>query len=184
MDPVTFEVRFHSDPTFEDLTSTGASAANAALVGPAGFGVVGAEETDSSVRGRRDDDTRAFVLTNPSELDVFVGWDDTRLRAVRRPGGGTVDDEGDQDLSADVSVQGSIVNEPPHADAGDDQRSSARRRRASAVLLDGRASGDPEDNAILFSWFRDSRVGEPSAIRPDRRAPAGARRRRRATCCG
>jgi hypothetical protein len=51
MDPVTFEVRFHSDPTFEDLASTGASAANAAHIGPAGFGVVGAEETDSSVRG-------------------------------------------------------------------------------------------------------------------------------------
>jgi hypothetical protein len=160
MDPVTFEVRFHSDPTFEDLTSTGASAANAAQVGPAGFGVVGAEETDSSIRGRRDDDTRAFVLTNPSELGVFVGWD-THECALFGDLAGTVDDDGDQDLSADVSVQGSIVNEPPDADAGDAQQLECTSPEGARVVLDGRASGDPEDNAILFSWFRDSRVGEP-----------------------
>src|SRR6185295_1144816 len=74
---------------------------------------------------------------------------------------GTVDDEGDQDLSADVSVQGSIVNEPPHADAGDTQQLECTSPEGVKVRLDGTASGDPEDNAILFSWFRDSRVGEP-----------------------
>ncbi|HSP97559.1 MAG TPA: hypothetical protein VL049_09995, partial [Candidatus Dormibacteraeota bacterium] len=161
MDPVTFEVRFHSDPTFEDLTSTGASATNAARVDPAGFGVVDAEETDSSVRGRRDDDTRAFVLTNPSELGVLIGWD-AHVCGLFGDLAGTVDadEEGDQDLSADVSVQGSIVNEPPHADAGDDQLLECTSPEGVTVRLDGTRSGDPEDNAILFSWFRDSRVGE------------------------
>ena len=161
MDPVTFEVRFHSDPTFEDLASTGASAPNAAFVDATGLGVIGAEQTDSSVRGRRDSDTRAFVLTNPDELALFVGWDE-HVCGLFGDLAGTVaaDEEGDQDLTAGVSVQGSIVNEPPQANAGQDQQVECTSPAGATLLLDGRSSGDPEDNAILFSWFRDSRVGQ------------------------
>jgi hypothetical protein len=163
MDPVTFEVRFHSDPTFEDLASTGASLPNAALVGPTGSGEVGAQQTDSSVRGRRDSDTRAFVLTNPDAVGVFVGWDD-HVCSLSGDLAGTVaaDEEGDQSLIAAVSVQGSIVNEPPHADAGQDQLIECTSAAGATLLLDGRQSSDPEGNAVLFSWFSDSRVG-PSA---------------------
>jgi hypothetical protein len=160
MDPVTFEVRFHSDPTFEDLASTGASAPNAAFVDATGVGVVGAGQTDSSVRGRRDSDTRAFVLTNPDELAVFVGWDE-HVCGLFGDLAGTVaaDEEGDQDLTAAVTVQGSIVNEPPQANAGQDRLVECTSPAGATLLLDGRGSGDPEDNAVLFSWFRDSRVG-------------------------
>jgi len=163
MDPVTFEVRFHSDPTFEDLASTGASLGNAASIGPTGSGEVGAEQTDSSVRGRHDSDTRAFVLTNPNALDVFVGWDDHSC-ALTGDLAGTVDDGGDQDLRAAVGLEGSIVNEPPHADAGPSQLVECTSPAGATLLLDGRRSADPEDNAVLFSWFRDGRAGEPLAF--------------------
>jgi hypothetical protein len=162
LDPITFEVRFHSDPTFEDLASTGASVANAAFVGPTGEGEVGAEQTDSSVRGRRDDDTRAFVMTNPDTLGLFVGWD-AHTCALSGNLAGSVDgeEEGDQDLSADVSLAGDIVNEPPRANAGQDQLVECTSPAGARLLLDGRGSADPEDNAVLYSWFRDTRSGEP-----------------------
>ncbi len=159
MDPVTFEVRFHSDPTFEDLASTGASLPNAALLGSTGAGEVGEQQTDSSVRGRRDSDTRAFVLTNPDALDMFVGWDDHTC-ALFGDLAGTVDaeEEGDQSLTAGVSLEGAIVNEPPQANAGQDRLVECTSPAGATLLLDGRNSGDPEG---LFSWFRNGRAGQP-----------------------
>jgi hypothetical protein len=162
MDPVTFEVRFHSDPKFEDLASTGTSFPNAAFVGANGVGEVGAQQTDSSVRGRRDDDTRAFVMTNPNELGVSVDWD-AHTCALFGDLAGTVDaeEEGDQDLAADVSLEGSIINEPPHTIIGPAQLVECTSPAGATLLLDGRGSADPEDNAVLFSWFRDGRAGQP-----------------------
>src|SRR6185369_2115692 len=29
------------------------------------------------------------------------------------------------------------------------------------LVLDASGSGDPEDNAVLFSWFRNGRAGQP-----------------------
>jgi hypothetical protein len=162
MDPVTFEVRFHSDPTFKDLASTGATLPHAALLDATGSGQIGAQQTDSSVRGRRDSDTRAYVLTNPDALDVFVGWEDHAC-ALSGNLAGTVgaDEEGDQNLSAAVDLDGAIVNEPPHASAGQDQIVECTSPAGATLLLDGRGSGDPEDNAVLYSWFRDRRAGQP-----------------------
>ena len=161
MDPVTFGGFFQS-ATFKDLASTGSSAPNAALVDAGGSGTVGAQQTDTSVRGRRDSDTRAFVFTNPDALDMFVGWND-HVCGLSGNLAGTVDAEqqGDQDLTATVDLAGSIVNEPPHADAGQDQVVECTSPVGATLLLDGRGSGDPEDNAVLFSWFRDGRAGQP-----------------------
>jgi hypothetical protein len=63
LDPVTFD-SFFSSTTFRDLTSTGASAPDAGFLDPAGLGTVGAQQTDSSVRGRRDDDTQSHGSPN------------------------------------------------------------------------------------------------------------------------
>ena len=165
MDPVTFEVRFHSDPTFEDLASSGASLGNAAILDPTGAGEIGAEQTDSSVRGRRDSDTRAFVMTNPQPLGVLVGWEEHTCALVGDLAGSVdAEEEGDQDLTAAVSLEGEIVNEPPHANAGQAQLVECTSSGGATVLLDGRGSGDPEDNAVLFSWFRDGRAGQPVAF--------------------
>jgi hypothetical protein len=157
LNPVTFD-SFFSSATFRDLTSTGASAPDAGFIDPAGLGIVGAQQTDSSVRGRRDDDTRAFVLTNPSELGLLVGWD-AHTCGLFGDVAGTVTDNDDQSFTASVTVQGSIANEPPLADAGQDQTVECTSHDGARVVLDGRGSSDPEDNAILFSWFQGSRVG-------------------------
>jgi hypothetical protein len=162
MDPVTFEVRFHSDPVFKDLAATGASVADAAQVDATGSGQVGAQQTDSSVRGRRNSDTRAYVMTNPEALDVFVGWDEHACALVGDLAGSVgADEEGDQNLTAAVSLEGTIVNEPPRASAGQDQVVECTSTDGARLLLDGNGSGDPESNAVLFSWFRDRRAGQP-----------------------
>ncbi len=163
MNPVTFHVHFASDPTFRDLASTGSSVPNAAVIDPTGTGQVGAKETASSVRGRRDSDTSAFVLTNPDQLDMSVDWTNHTF-ALSGNMAGDVDDNGDQTLNAAVDLQGEIVNEPPHADAGQDQIAECTSPDGATVRLDGRASSDPEHNDVLFSWSRDSRVGPPAGF--------------------
>jgi hypothetical protein len=118
MDPVTFDVRFHSDPTFKDLAARGGSAPNAALVDSTGMGAGRAQQTDSSVRGRRDSDTRAFVFTNPDALDVLVGWDDHVCGLFGNLAGTlAADEKGDQSLTA---VLRRVESMTPQANAGRD----------------------------------------------------------------
>jgi len=121
LDPITFQVRFASDPTFEDLASSGSSNAGAAVVGPSGFGMLTAQTTDSSLRGRRSSDTRAYAVTNPDPVGVFIDWEDHTC-ALFGNVAGTVDGEtqGDEGLLAELSLQGTLLNTPPHANAGSD----------------------------------------------------------------
>ncbi|MDX2166845.1 MAG: hypothetical protein SF182_07265 [Deltaproteobacteria bacterium] len=160
LDPITFAVRFAADPKFEDLASSGASTLAAAKIGPTGVGTVGAMETESSVRGRRKSNTKAFLMPNPHALNVIVDWDDHTC-ALFGTLAGTADGEqnGEEELAAEVSVSGDLLNQPPHADAGADQSIECTSPAGAAALLDGRASGDPEANLVRLSWTRDSRVG-------------------------
>jgi hypothetical protein len=160
LDPITFQVRFAADPKFEDLASTGASTLAAAKIGSTGFGTVGAMQTESSVRGRRKTNTKAFLLPNPSELNVFIDWTNHTCSMFGTLAG-TADGEsnGDETLGADVSVSGDILNEPPRADAGPDQSVECTSSAGATALLDGSASSDPEANLVRLSWTRDSRSG-------------------------
>ncbi|MEO8605582.1 MAG: hypothetical protein ABI629_23640 [bacterium] len=160
LDPITFEVRFAADPVFEDLTSSGASMARAATVGTSGIGALAAASTESSLRGRRDSNTKAYVTNNPGEVGVIVKWDE-HVCALFGDVAGTADGEtnGDEDLKAEVSVSGTILNEPPRANAGPDQNLECNSTAGSPVILDGRGSSDPEKNLVLLAWTRGDRVG-------------------------
>jgi hypothetical protein len=162
LDPITFEVRFASDPTFEDLTSSGGSNAAAAVVGPSGFGTLSAQSTDTSLRGRRDADTRAYELTNPDPIGIFIDWENHTC-ALFGNVAGTVDGEtqGEEALSAELSVQGTLLNTPPTADAGTDTETECTSPQGATLLLDGSGSSDLEDNIVLLAWNRDGRVGTP-----------------------
>jgi hypothetical protein len=164
LDPIKFEVKFAADPVFEDLAAIGSSAPEGVQIGPAGIGEVLAEATDTSIRGRRSSNDAAFVLTNDTAVGLIVNWED-HVCALFGELATTVDSEDpnvetDETLTAEIHVQGPIVNQPPTADAGADHDVECTSSEGAVVVLDGRASGDPDDNIVIFQWFRDSRSGD------------------------
>jgi hypothetical protein len=164
LDPIEFEIRFHSDPRFENLTASGVSATNAAIIGPSGFGLLAADTTRSTLRGERPIRlelitlTSAYVGSNPDPVGLFVGWEN-HVCSLFGNAVSVVDDEGEQALLAEVSVQGEIVNEPPHADAGEDQLIECASPDGATVVLDATGSSDPEGNAVVFAWSEGSGAG-------------------------
>jgi len=164
LDPITFSVRFATDPVFADLATSGASALAAAVVGPAGIGQVDAQNTESSVRGRRQgsSNTKAYSLSNPDAIGVIIDWSHHTCALFGNLAGSVDAEDGAQGLSAEVSVSGTLLNQPPHADAGQDQIVECTSPAGATVVLDGRASSDPDGNLALLSWSHDSRIGSPA----------------------
>jgi hypothetical protein len=164
LDPIKFEVKFAADPVFEDLAAIGSSVPDGVQIGPAGIGEVLAEATDTSIRGRRSSNDAAFVLTNDTAVGLIVNWED-HVCALFGELATTVDAEDpnvetDEPLTAEIHVQGPIVNQPPKADAGPDHDVECTSSDGALVVLDGRASTDPDNNLVIFQWFRDSRSGD------------------------
>jgi len=62
-------------------------------------------------------------------------------------------------MAVDVALSGTLVNQPPHADAGVDQVLECTSSAGASFLLEGSASSDPDGNLALSSWRRGSRVG-------------------------
>jgi hypothetical protein len=64
-------------------------------------------------------------------------------------------------VDIDIDVQGNILNEPPTADAGDDQVVECTSPDGAEITLDGTGSTDPEDNISLFAWSQvDDATGQ------------------------
>lgn len=162
LDPITFQVRFASDPTFEDLASSGASSDGAVAVGATGFGVLTPLTTASSLRGRRGGDATAFLVTNPDGVGVFVDWEG-RACALFGTVAGSIDGEqsGDESMLAELTVQGMIRNQPPVADAGDAQTVECTSPDGATVVLDAAATSDGDGNLAMLAWTRDTRLGPP-----------------------
>ncbi|MBX3027834.1 hypothetical protein KF840_23310 [bacterium] len=160
LDKITFAVRFHADPVFEDLASSGNSTPGAAVIGASGLGTVAPNQAQSSLRGRRSSTTRAYVLPNPNDIGVFVDWRHHTC-ALFGTVASTADGEtnGEEQLAAEISASGDIVNQPPRAVAGADQRIECASPAGASVLLDGRASSDADGNLVRLSWTRESRSG-------------------------
>jgi hypothetical protein len=58
-----------------------------------------------------------------------------------------------------VSLDGTLTNQPPTADAGDDETIECTSPDGAAFELDGSASFDPDGDIRAFSWRADTRVG-------------------------
>ncbi len=65
----------------------------------------------------------------------------------------------ESDLTLSIDLDGEITNEPPTADAGADQTVECGGG-LNQIALNGAASSDPDDNIVLFNWFRGSRSGD------------------------
>lgn len=189
MEPITFSVRFASDPTFNDLSATGHSRSNTALVG---IDATFAEDTvEGTGNGRRGSDGLAINALNQSPLVLGVDWvgracdltgdlastvdgenpdgtcagDGTTLCTMDSPDcdsvGGPCDFEPEdiEDMSVQVALTGDLVNQPPTAAAGADQRLECTSTAGASFTLNGAASSDPDQDIALVSWRAGSRTG-------------------------
>jgi hypothetical protein len=74
MNPITFDVKFASDPTFRDLTQAGESFLGAAQLDIAGAGTLASDTAFAVSRGRRGSDRVAVESTNSDPVDLSVDW--------------------------------------------------------------------------------------------------------------
>src|SRR5262249_2823376 len=151
MDPITFSVRFHSDPTFSDLSASADSRSTTMLAGlAAGFpkdggggtgqGRRGSEgprvcgsEQEPAPRGIRSGgrlcDLHGNLATtvDGENPDGTCAGDGATACAADSPDcddvGGPCEfaDDDTQTMTVDVSADGTLVNQPPSAAAGADQ---------------------------------------------------------------
>jgi hypothetical protein len=67
--------------------------------------------------------------------------------------------QGDADLSLSLDVSGTIVNQPPTANAGPVQTVECATAAVTTIVLDAGGSSDPDSNIALYSWMRGTRTG-------------------------
>ena len=61
---------------------------------------------------------------------------------------------------------GSIVNEPPTANAGASHNVECTSTTGAGITLDGSRSTDPEGNIALFVWRQGTRAGQEIGYTP------------------
>lgn len=186
MDPITFSVRFASDPTFSDLSASADSKATTTLSGvDAVFGPDGVGGTGNGRRGAKGLSVNA---SNTEPLTLGIDWsgklcdlngnvattvDGENAEGTCAGDGGTpcatdspdCDDVGGpceladpmEAMTVDVAAAGMLVNQPPSAGAGPDQTVECTSTSGASFTLNGTAS-DPDDNIAVVSW-RKGRIG-------------------------
>ncbi len=185
MEPITFEVRFASDPVFEDLAVAGSGVEAASL--DSGLATFEAEEVEGTGIGRSGDEGMAVAATNAEALDVGVDWGGRtcNLHGTLTLGVGddgvceaddTVPCRSDDDcvgvggacllppadadeMSATLAVGGPLVNQPPTAVAGAPVTVECTSTAGASFALDGGGSTDPDGDLALASWRMGSRTG-------------------------
>jgi hypothetical protein len=64
-----------------------------------------------------------------------------------------------EEMSIDVALDGTLVNQPPAAAAGAGQTVECTSPAGASFLLDGRGSTDPDHDLTLVSWRQGGRLG-------------------------
>jgi hypothetical protein len=188
MDPITFEVRFASDPMFYDLGALGESRSLASLDGVEA--VFAEDQVAGTGNGRRGASGLAVNALNQRPLVLGVDWaaglcdlngnvastvdgenpdgtcagDGTTPCTADSPDcdgpGGPCDFETEdiEDMTVDVSLAGTLVNQPPRAAAGPDVQVECTSAAGASLTLQGTAT-DPDSNVTLVSWRSGTRIG-------------------------
>ncbi|MBI5542284.1 MAG: hypothetical protein HY901_00220 [Deltaproteobacteria bacterium] len=166
VDDVKFDT-FFAEANFVQLSTVGQSAAGRSLsLNAAGEGTLPPGYIDASNHGMRlpeDDDedpvTLAYTQRNTSTFPVTVDWSSN---ACSIDGSLSVASAGFEVSFVDI-VTGTIMNQPPTANAGTDQLDVECNVAGGGarILLDGTNSSDPDGNGDLASirWFGGSRSG-------------------------
>jgi HYR domain-containing protein len=148
---------FGSDNTFTDLTGVGESTpGGTAQLNATGAGAFGPGSTAHSTRGHHEEggETLAFFESNSSPLNVALGgWVSGGACTLQ----GILFESGQVRINADL--HGRLVNQPPTAVAGPDQRVECNQTGGATFTLDGSESFDPDNNVAFFGWFKGSRTG-------------------------
>jgi hypothetical protein len=178
LDPISFPVRFASDPTFVDLSVSGFTEPMAIAMVAAGgthLGHVPVDALLSTARGRRQGEAESVVGVgrNGAELNLIVDWVAKRCVLdglfASSEGGLVAEDGQTYPLDLSMTADGVLVNQPPRADAGPDQTVECTSPEGAAVTLDalGTAgqprSTDADGNISFFVWRRGSEDGPPVA---------------------
>ena len=199
MNPITFDIKWHSDPTFTDLIEAGNSLLAAATVDSAGIGVLPVESAvgDAAARAGTSDKKAAFS-TNEQPLDLTVDWAGFACSLVGNLSS-TVDAEDPDGLCADgttvchadspdcdtagapctfgdpgdpfvvnVALAGTLVNQPPTANAGGNRTVECTSPAGAKFVLDGTQSSDPDGAGDLrvVSWRLGRRTGPEVGFDP------------------
>jgi len=150
---------------FKDITATGTSGSDVALVDAAGVGSLSPATTRNTGSGKRSNQvlggevssaSASYTGSNAAPLDVRVDWANHAC-ALNGAVLGVIEDA---ETEVGVDLAGTIVNEPPTASAAATARTVECTSPAGAnVTLDASETTDPEDNIVLFAWRRSSRAG-------------------------
>jgi hypothetical protein len=182
MNPITFEVRFARDPMFGDLSALGDSISPTTVA--SGEAAFGSGKVAGTGNGRRSSTSGRIDASNDEPLRLGVDWanalcDLNGNLAGALPGesglcagdGATpcevdspdCDDPGgpcqlDANMTVDVALAGSLVNQPPTANAGLDQTVQCTGTSGASFTLNGTAS-DADENIAVTSWRSGTRNG-------------------------
>jgi hypothetical protein len=148
----------------EDVRGLGASLPGAATLDASGKGTFDARTTQISGRGKQIDEglisddvaTKSYVGVNSSLMNVQVLWN-ARLCTLKGSLLGSVDAGHGATISVDMA--GTLVNQPPTANAGGDKTVECTSPAGAAIALDGSGSTDPDDNIAEYVWRRETRFG-------------------------
>jgi hypothetical protein len=156
---------------FQNLFASGTSIPEGATLDSLGNGSFPVSSTQSYGKGRRSNqaagievssDEAAYIGTNSKPVDVDVDWSNHLCRVS----GALLGQLEDADTSVSADLGGTIVNEPPAANAGAPQRVECTSAAGAGIDLDGSASSDPEGNSALFVWRQGTRAGEEIGYDP------------------
>jgi len=182
---ITIPIRWHSDPTFVDLSVSGATDAQtvslAPFIGPLYVGDVAIGGTFGAARGRRETlvDLGHVVVAgrNQHVLQLAVDWTNKHCLLAGDLAGTLLDDDGNvAELNMIVEVGGlddgtnqplsQLMNQPPRPDAGADQSVECTSPGGAPVSISGAGSSDADHNISWFAWREGgaagSYIGEPS----------------------
>jgi hypothetical protein len=167
--PFTFD-GFCAGTEISDVRTVGTVVAGALSLDATGAGQIAAGQTFTSARGTRTDAglcitdqvlQMSFVGTNVAPVAVTVDWTHKTCTVQGTLVGETDEDttEGPETLSVAVALRGTLVNQPPTADAGADQTVECTAAEGTEIRLDGTASHDPDDNLAGARWLQGGRTG-------------------------
>ena len=149
---------------FQHLLASGTTNNGAGALDATGNGTFPANTTQSFGQGRRSNQIAGvevssgesgYTGTNSNPVALGVDWQN-HVCEVSGSLFGQVEGAGTNITS---ELAGTIINEPPTANAGKVQTVECTSPTGAQVTLDGSGSSDPENNIAAFIWHQGTRTG-------------------------